>query len=52
LQAGIFPENTGSIRLHLACGFRQIGFREKIGNMNGIWRDNLILERRSKTVGL
>ncbi|MDB5203482.1 MAG: N-acetyltransferase [Ferruginibacter sp.] len=52
LQSGIFPENTGSIRLHESCGFRQIGFREKIGKMNGVWRDNIIMERRSKIVGL
>lgn len=52
LQSGIFPENTASIKLHEACGFRQIGYREKIGKMNGIWRDNIILERRSKTAGI
>lgn len=52
LQSGIFPENTGSIKLHEKCGFRHIGFREKIGAMNGVWRDNLIMERRSKVVGV
>lgn len=53
LQAGIFPENIGSIKLHEKCGFRQIGYREKIGQMpNGLWRDNIILERRSKVVGI
>ncbi len=52
LQAGIFPENTGSIRLHEKCGFRVIGYREKIGQMNGVWRDNIIMERRSKTIGI
>ncbi|MBC7934618.1 MAG: N-acetyltransferase [Rhizobacter sp.] len=52
LQAGIFPENTGSIKLHQNGGFRIIGYRERIGNMNGVWRNNLILERRSKIVGL
>lgn len=52
LQSGIFPENTASIRLHEACGFRKIGYREKIGNMNGTWRDNIIMERRSKVVGI
>ena len=51
LQSGIFVENVRSIRLHERCGFRQIGYREKIGNMNGVWRDNIILERRSKLVG-
>jgi L-amino acid N-acyltransferase YncA len=52
LQSGIFPENIGSIKLHEDMGFRKIGYREKIGNMNGVWRDNVILERRSKIVGL
>ncbi|MBN9299373.1 MAG: N-acetyltransferase [Filimonas sp.] len=52
LQAGIFPENTASIYLHKKNGFRQVGFREKIGKMNDVWRDTLLLERRSKTVGL
>ncbi len=47
LQSGIFPENKSSIKIHEACGFRIIGTREKIGKMNGIWRDNLFLERRS-----
>jgi L-amino acid N-acyltransferase YncA len=52
LQAGIFPENTPSIKIHEACGFRIFGTRERIGKMNGVWRDNLVLERRSKTVGI
>jgi L-amino acid N-acyltransferase YncA len=52
LQAGIFPENTASLRLHEKCGFRVIGTREKIGQMNGIWRDTVLLERRSKTVAI
>jgi len=52
LQAGIFPENLASVRLHLLCGFRVIGTREKIGQMKGHWRDTLILERRSRIVGL
>lgn len=52
LQSGIFPENTGSIKVHEKCGFRIIGYRERIGKMNGVWRDNLILERRSQTVGI
>jgi L-amino acid N-acyltransferase YncA len=51
LQAGIFPENKASLKLHAACGFRQIGYREKIGKMNGAWRDTILLERRSKRVG-
>jgi L-amino acid N-acyltransferase YncA len=52
LQAGIFPENTPSVKIHEACGFRIFGTRERIGKMNGVWRDNLQLERRSKTVGI
>lgn len=52
LQAGIFPENIASVKLHESCGFRVIGFREKIGCMKGVWRDNLVLERRSKRVGV
>lgn len=46
LQAGIFPENTASVRLHLASGFRIVGTRERLGSLNGIWRDVLLLERR------
>jgi L-amino acid N-acyltransferase YncA len=52
LQSGIFPENIDSIKLHEDMGFRKIGFREKIGNMKGEWRDNVIMERRSKIVGV
>ena len=52
LQASIFPENKASVRIHEKCGFRHMGLREKIGQQNGIWRDTVILERRSKTVGI
>ncbi len=52
LQAGIFPENIASLRIHEELGFRQIGLREKIGKMNGIWRDTVLLERRSKVIGI
>ena len=52
LQAGIFSENSGSVQLHENCGFRKIGFREKIGQLNGVWKDNIIMERRSKIVGI
>ena len=51
LQAGIFPENASSLRLHTGCGFREVGRRERIGRMNGSWRDTILLERRSQTVG-
>lgn len=52
LQAGIFPENIASIRLHEKNGFRIIGYRENIGKMNGIWRSVNLLERRSKVTGI
>ncbi len=52
LQAGVFPENEASIALHKACGFREVGYREKIGQMNGHWRDVILLERRSEVVGI
>ena len=52
LQAGIFPENKTSISVHKNAGFREIGYREKIGKKNGVWYDNAILERRSKKVGI
>lgn len=51
LQTGIFPENKASIKIHEACGFRIIGIRERIGRMNGVWRDTVLLERRSNKVG-
>jgi L-amino acid N-acyltransferase YncA len=47
LQSGIFPENTASLRLHQACGFRVVGTRERIGHHHGRWRDVILLERRS-----
>ena len=52
LQAGIFPENKASLRLHLGCGFRLVGVRERIGELNGVWRDVLLLERRSEVIGM
>ncbi|MCI1265040.1 MAG: GNAT family N-acetyltransferase [Saprospiraceae bacterium] len=52
LQAGIFPENIASLKIHEDLGFRKIGHREKIGKMNGIWRDTVLLERRSKVIGI
>jgi phosphinothricin acetyltransferase len=51
LQAGIFPENTASVRLHLGCGFRLLGVHERLGELDGVWRDVLRLERRSESVG-
>ncbi len=52
IQSGIFPENKGSIRLHEKMGFRYIGKRERIGKRDGIWKDNLLFERRSSIVGV
>lgn len=57
LNASVFPENIGSIILHKKCGFREIGYKEKVGKMGygvykGQWRDNVLLELRSKNVGL
>jgi L-amino acid N-acyltransferase YncA len=52
LQAGIFPENRSSLALHKRCGFREIGTRERVGQLNGIWRDVVLLERRSRVVGI
>lgn len=52
LQAGIFPENRASVELHQKCGFRVVGVRHKLGQMHGLWRDVLLLERRSQHVGV
>ncbi len=52
LQAGIFPENEASIVIHKRCGFKILGIREKLGKMNGIWRDVVLLERRSAIAGV
>lgn len=51
LQASIFPENSASMALHQRCGFRVVGTRERIGFMDGRWRDTVLLERRSAIVG-
>ena len=51
LQAGIFPENAASIKLHTNAGFRIVGTRSRLGCMNGQWRDVVLLERRSLTAG-
>lgn len=50
LQASIFPENVASVKLHLRCGFREVGRRERIAKLNGVWRDTLLFERRSEIV--
>jgi phosphinothricin acetyltransferase len=51
LQAGIFAENQSSLALHAGCGFRVVGKRERVGQLKGLWRDTLFLERRSTVVG-
>ena len=51
LQASIFPENTTSISIHAGAGFREVGRRERIGQLHGVWRDTVLLERRSAIVG-
>lgn len=52
LYTSLFPENAASVKLHKNFGFRQVGIREKIARLDGIWRDTLILERRSTVVGV
>ena len=53
LQAGIFPENIASLTIHSHCGFRRVGYRERIGKMwTGVWRDTVLLERRSRNAGV
>ncbi len=51
LQAGIFPENEASVRLHERAGFRIVGRRARLGRLHGAWRDVLLMERRSPVVG-
>jgi L-amino acid N-acyltransferase YncA len=50
LQAGLFPENIASLSLHSGAGFRVVGTRERIGRMGGVWRDVVLVERRSALV--
>ncbi len=52
LQAGVFPENVASIALHKGCGFREVGVRRRPGRLGGVWRDVVLLERRSSKVGV
>ncbi len=52
LQAGVFPENIASIELHKRAGFRIVGAREKLGCMDGQWRDVILMERRSAVAGI
>ncbi|MCQ3929259.1 MAG: N-acetyltransferase [Chloroflexi bacterium] len=52
LQAGILKENLASRQLHAKAGFREVGYRERLGKLNGVWRDVVLMERRSSLVGL
>lgn len=52
IESAIIRGNTASIRLHEACGFRTIGHRERVGEVEGVWHDTILMERRSKTVGV
>ena len=52
LYASIFPDHQATLRLHLRHGFREVGLRQRIAQQHGRWRDTLILERRSSSVGL
>ena len=51
IQTGIFPENEASLRVHERVGFEVVGRRKRLGRLNGVWRDVLLLERRSSVVG-
>jgi L-amino acid N-acyltransferase YncA len=51
LQAAVFPENEATLALHKRCGFREVGRRERISKLNGVWRDTVLLERRSQLTG-
>ena len=50
IQTGIFPENEASLALHVKCGFRVVGTQEKLGKLDGVWRDVIVLERRSEVI--
>lgn len=52
LFASVFPENEATLRLHQAQGFRRLGVRERIAQLDGVWRDTVVLERRSTVVGI
>jgi L-amino acid N-acyltransferase YncA len=48
IQTSIFPENVGSLELHKRCGFRVVGTRERIAQLDGVWRDTVLMERRTR----
>jgi phosphinothricin acetyltransferase len=51
LQNSIFPENVASLNLHRSFGFREVGRRERIAQLDGVWRDTIFMERRSTVAG-
>jgi L-amino acid N-acyltransferase YncA len=51
LQAIVFPQNAASVALHRQAGFREVGRRERIARLRGVWQDTILLERRSAVVG-
>ncbi len=51
IQAGVFPENAASLRLHERAGFELVGLRRRLGQLRGVWRDVVLLERRSAVAG-
>ena len=50
IQTGVFPENEASLALHQKCGFRVVGMQERLGKLDGVWRDVVVLERRSEVI--
>ena len=50
IQTGVFPENEGSLALHERCGFRVVGTQERLGKLDDVWRDVVVLERRSEVI--
>jgi phosphinothricin acetyltransferase len=50
IQTGVFPENEASLKLHERCGFRVVGTQERLGKLDGVWRDVVVLERRSEAI--
>ena len=52
IQAVVFPENKATVALHLGCGFREVGRRERISKLHGAWRDTILFERRSQRIGI
>jgi phosphinothricin acetyltransferase len=51
VEGGVFPDNLASLAVHAAAGFRVVGRRERLGQLAGVWRDVLLLERRSRIAG-